>query len=117
MSNKKKNGVKKGSEQAQDYLDRTQRLVDARNTTFFRDGMQNALDIASLALREEFGFGPERLKRFVIRFQTVFTDVQKDNLKDKEDKDRWYSEHIFETRMQEAWGPYYQSREVRYGED
>ena len=117
MSRKRRNGVKKGSEQACSYLDRVQHTADERNTVIFRDGIQNALDIASLALREEFGFGPERLKRFALRFQTVFTEVQKDSLKDKEDKDRWYSEHKFEAQMREAWGPYYQPREVRYGED
>lgn len=114
---KKKMGVKKGSPQAQNFLNRTQRKIDAKNLVIFQDGMQNALDIASLALRAEFGFGPERLHRFGLRFERMFSEVQQANIEDgRDDKDAWYSDEKFEASMKEAWGPYYQTREVRYAE-
>lgn len=115
---KKKNGVKKGSYQAQTYADRVNAARAATNLTIFQDGMQHALDIASIVLHETFGFGPERLKKFGIGFQDKFEKVQKESRADKaDDEERWYSEERFENELKEAWGPYYTPRAIRYGED
>lgn len=114
---KKKNAVKKGSSQAQNYANRVAAATEATNMVIFQDGMQTALDIASLVLHDVYGFGPDRLKRFSEGFTEKFGDVQKRNREDKEDKARWYSEEQFEREMRDAWGPYYQTRKVRYCED
>lgn len=113
----KKQGVKKGSHQAQAYAKRVAATTEATRMVVFQDGMQTALDIASLVLHDVYGFGPDRLKRFSEGFTEKFSHVQKNNREDKEDKDRWYSEEQFEREMREAWGPYYQNRQVRYCED
>ena len=112
----KKNVVKKGSAQAQSYVIRKQLIENARDTTIFQDGMQNALDIASLVLHETYGFGAERLKRFAEGYTKKFSEVQARTREDT-DKQKWYSDAQFETEMKIAWGPYYQPHEVRYAED
>lgn len=76
-----------------------------------------ALDISSLVLNQDFGLGPERLKRFAEKFQGMFSEAMQRNREDKDDKDRWYSEQKFEEAMKRAWGPYYEPRNVRYAED
>ena len=115
---KKKNGVKKGSYQAQTYSNRVNAARAATNLTIFQDGMQHALDVASLILHDSFGFGPERLKKFAIGVQDRFSEIQKDSREDKaDDKERWYSEEKFEAELKAAWGPYYTPRAIRYDED
>lgn len=115
---KKKNGVKKGSYQAQTYTNRVNAAREATNLTIFQDGMQHALDIASIVLNETFGFGPERLKKFGIGFQDKFAEIQEESREDKEnDKERWYSEEQFENALKKAWGQYYTPRAIRYNEE
>ena len=117
-SKKKMSGVKKGSEQAGNYVERKQRYKMARDMQLHQNGIQQALDIASMVLHEDFGFGPERNFRFGTKFMDKFAKVQKRNIADlKEDKDGWYSDDQFEDEMKAAWGPHYQPREVRYTED
>lgn len=113
----KKQGVKKGSHQAQTYAKRVAAATEATNLVIYQDGIQIAMDIASLVLHDVYGFGPERLKRFSEGFTEKFSHVQMNNREDSEDKDRWYSEEQFEREMREAWGDYYQPRKVRYCED
>lgn len=116
MGNSKKIGVKKGSVQANNYAARTKAITQATRETIFYDGMQYALDIASVVLNEEYGFGPDRLKRFGIGFSNKFAEVQERSRAD-DDKDRWYSEEQFENELRKAWGEYYTPRKERYHED
>lgn len=113
----KKQGVKKGSVQAKTYANRVSAAREATNMVIFQDGMQTALDITSLVLHDIYGFGPDRLKRFAEGFEKKFSLVQRNNREDNEDRDRWYSEEQFEREMREAWGQYYQPRQIRYCED
>ena len=112
----KKIGVKKGSAQARSYAARNKAITEATRQTLFYDGMQYALDIASVVLNEEYGFGPDRLKRFGSGFSKKFAEVQ-DRSRADDDKDRWYSEEQFEAELRNAWGPYYTPRKERYKED
>ena len=115
MGNKKL-GVKKGSAQAKAFAARSRAITQATRETLFYDGMQHALDIASIVLNEEYGFGPERLKKFGIGFGNKFSEVQARARAD-DDKDRWYSEEQFENELRKAWGEYYTPRKDRYHED
>lgn len=113
---KKNNGVKKGSAQAKSYAAKAKAMTKATQETIFYDGMQYALDIASIVLNEEYGFGPERLKKFGTGFSAKFAEVQERSRAD-DDKDRWYSEEQFENELRKAWGEYYTPRKERYHED
>lgn len=114
---KKKFGVKKGSDQANSYLDKSRRIVEAKRLVIFEDGMQYALDIASVVMNQEFGFGQDRLRRFSEAFDKLFQEIQAESRSDRDDKDRWYSEQKFEDAMMKAWGKFYEPRSVRYRED
>ena len=114
---KKKNCVKKGSEQAKTYLRQAAERVEDKKMTLYREAMQASADIASLVLNQEFGFGPERLKRFADGFIRMHHEVRVLDREDQDDKDAWYSVQMFEDAMKRAWGEYYQPREVRFSDD
>lgn len=74
---------------------------------------QDTADMAVLALHRAFGFGPDRCKRFMTELNQVAREVGE--LVDGDTKDGMFAIARFEACLQEAEGPYYTSREERYG--
>lgn len=75
-------------------------------------GRQEMGDIAAIVLHEEFGFGPERLKRFSEKVNEKIHEVSTMGRQDTPDGE--YSRAKFEAALREAYGEYYQPREERY---
>ena len=109
----KKNGVKKGSPQAENFSRRMQAFNLSRDTAFFQNGQQYAIDLMCIVLHEKFGFGHERLKRLVDGMQDKYIEVHA-RATDDLDKDKWYSDEKLEEELRAACGQYYEPREVRY---
>lgn len=119
IKHKRKSGVPKPS-----YVDRMtmkaieeERKKKAWTQNVYYYTQQETLDAASLTLHAEFGFGPERLKRFREAFVEKFHEIQKLNQEDVDDPDREYSMQKFEQAMMDAWGPYYEPHSSRYDAD
>ena len=78
---------------------------------------QETLDLASIALHKAFGFGPERLKRFMKVFAETFDeDIGNHRFEMRYDSDgnHDYATEKLEDGMKEAWGDAYEPREKRY---
>lgn len=112
-SKRKNNYVKRGSYQSELYAARVQRKKADQKTEDFYHGVQYGLDILSLSLKKEFGFGPVRLLRLFNAFYDMFHEAQKNSRADK-DKEAWYSDEKFEEAMKQAWGENYVPSEERY---
>lgn len=110
---KLKHAVKRGTPKAP-FTDRMKEKKMAWTRNVYMFTQQETLDAASLTLHELYGFGPERLKRFGEAFEKKFHEIQELNREDEDDADRVYSRQKFEDAMKQAWGDYYEPREVRY---
>lgn len=73
---------------------------------------QEAVDCARIALNEEFGFGPERCRQFMGRFNKVFKELC--DMTEGDTLDYEYTREKFEERMRQVDGKYYCPREERY---
>ena len=109
---KKNNFVKKNSQQAKTYSERHQNSELVYALKLLAICEQEMLDTAAVTLHKEFGFGPERQKRFHDRFEEVFTELRKIEREDAADKE-YYIETV-ERSLKEATGKYYVPRDERY---
>lgn len=75
-------------------------------------GRQEMGDIVAIVLHEEFGFGPERLKRFAEKVNDKIREVTVIGTQDTRDGE--YTKIKFEEAVREAFGKHYQPRDVRY---
>ena len=114
MSKAKKHGVKRGTGESGTFAQRQAARKKAWTRNVYVYTQQETMDAASLVLHEIYGFGPERLKRFGEAFKAKFQEIQELDMSDSDDPDRVYSREKFENAMQEAWGQYYEPRELRY---
>lgn len=71
-------------------------------------------DIAALVLYEEFGFGPERQKRFNQRLNAKLNELL--DIAGQDTKDLEYTKTKIDQELMAACGPYYLPREERYGD-
>ncbi len=108
----KKSGVKKNSRQALDYAAAKQNKDAVGLLKVVALTEQRMLDRVAIALKEEFGFGPERQKRFHDRFESVYGELSKIEREDSQDNE--YLIEVEEKALQEALGKYYEPRDVRY---
>lgn len=77
---------------------------------------QETVDIVGIALHEVFGFGPERLQRFLDAFEETYAKMIAQQRQDQQDDadDFWYSTEKFESALKAAWGDRYAPRDKRY---
>lgn len=76
---------------------------------------QETADIAALVLYEEFGFGPERQKRFNQRLNAKLNELL--DIAGQDTKDLEYTKAKIDQELMAACGPYYLPREERYAWD
>lgn len=77
--------------------------------------VRQCLDMACIAMNEEFGFGEDRLKRFADAYSRVWSEYAGLTVEDaRDDKTIEYSAAKFEERLKEICGRYYTPRDVRY---
>lgn len=105
-----KKGVKKGSAQANQFAARKSLERELWTMKVLAYTQQETLDAAALALNEGFGFGPERLKRFHDAFSAKYAEIRE--LDKSADND--YCIAKMEQALKQAWGEYYEPREVRF---
>ena len=74
---------------------------------------QETADFAAIALHEAFGFGPERLRRFMFALNDVIN--ANCDLVAQDTKDHEYAVERTERALRAALGPYYVPRDVRFG--
>lgn len=76
---------------------------------------QMCMDIALIALNEEFGFSAERLKRFAEKFGEIFTDYNNAvNTDWDSDHDLEYSQELLDRRLKAICGKYFVPYMERY---
>lgn len=67
--------------------------------------IQQCLDMAMIALNEEFGFGPVYNRRFEKRFRQVFVEFASLCVDDgKDDEDIWYTKGVLDRRLRDVAG-------------
>lgn len=67
--------------------------------------MQQCLDIAQIALHEEFGFGPTYQKRFAKAFKNAFVDrAELCKLDGKDDQEIVYTKEVIDRELRAACG-------------
>lgn len=113
----KKKGVKKGSVQAQSYLEEKQKQEERERTIWTAKVVayteQEMLDAFAITLHTNFGWGEKRLFDFHEGFEKTYAEIQ-ELRKSDDDYDGWHSEQKIEDVLKEAWGRYYTPREERY---
>lgn len=75
--------------------------------------LQMGMDITTLTLAREFGFGPERLNRFRNRYQSVWDEYQA--LINGDSADCEYAFAKLDEALRAVCGEYYAERSERYG--
>lgn len=108
----RKNGVKKGSAQAKSYAKQKADEKTVWTMKVLAYTQQEMLDAVALTLNEFYGFGPERLKKFHDNFEEKYAEIRKIEREDSEDNEYYIAK--MEQALQQAWGKYYDPREVRY---
>lgn len=108
----KKQGVKKGSAQAQSFVAQKETEKTIWTMKVLAYAQQEMLDAMALTLAEFYGFGPERNKRFHDRFEEKYAEIRR--LENEDTEDREYCEEVVELALQKAYGQYYEPRDVRY---
>lgn len=77
--------------------------------------MQQSLDMAMIALNEGFGFGEERLARFVEVYRRVWTEYAEATLKDaQDDSDIEYTRAKIDEKLKDICGDFFQPWDERY---
>lgn len=107
-----KKGVKKGSAQAKSYAKQKETEKTVWTMKVLAYTQQEMLDAVALTLNEFYGFGAERLKKFHDNFEEKYAEIRKLEREDAEDNE--YFIEKMEQALQQAWGKYYEPREVRY---
>ena len=78
--------------------------------------VQQCVDMMTIAANEEYGLGPERLKRLEETFYEVFKEYAKMTLEDaKDDKAIEYTKTKLDRKLKEITGDYFKPWEERYG--
>lgn len=108
----KKQGVKKGSAQAQSYAKQKENEKTVWTMKVLAYTQQEMLDAVALTLNEFYGFGPERLKKFHDQFEQKYDELRKLEREDSEDNEYYIA--AVERALEAACGKYYEPREVRY---
>lgn len=104
-----KRGVKKGSLQARSFMDRLQERKDIETIKLIVYSQQEIMDAVYLTLHQEFGLGPDRLKRFHDAFEAKFAEIK---ALAREDDDLAIAK--MEQALKAACGKHYQNRVERY---
>ena len=80
--------------------------------------IQQCLDIAQIALHEEFGFGPAYQKRFADAFRKAFVEYAELCLDDgKDDQDIVYTKGVLDRALRAACGDDIPDFDERYAQD
>ena len=108
----KKNGIKKGSAQAQDFARRKLNETTLWTCKVMAYSQQEMLDAAALTLYYYYDFTPEQQKEFHDRFEAKYAEIHKMQSEDTEDGE--YSRIAMEAALKDAFGEYYTPREERY---
>lgn len=67
--------------------------------------VQQCLDIAQIALGDEFGFGPERQKRFKAAYESVFVEYAQMCVSDAgDDEEIVYTKAVMDRRLKQTCG-------------
>lgn len=67
--------------------------------------MQQCMDMAMLALNEEFGFGPIYNKRFEKKFREIFVEYADLCVEDgADDQDLWFTKDKLDEQLRRAYG-------------
>ena len=77
-----------------------------------RFGMQLMADLVTLALNQEFGFGPERLMRFCKAISKKYGDFA--DLWNGDTKDVEYSKAVLDRALKQICGKYFIPWDERY---
>lgn len=108
----KKSGVKKGSAQAKSYAKQKEDEKTLWTMKVLAYTQQEMLDAVALTLNEFYGFGAERLKKFHDSFEAKYNEIRKLEHEDAADNEYYIAK--MEQALEQAWGKYYEPREVRY---
>lgn len=95
------------------FIEKLQREKETQFQAGLAGGRQEMGDVTAIVLHDEFGFGPDRLKRLNELVNAKFREIGVMTRGDT--KDGEYSIAKFEQAIKAAYGPHYQEREVRYG--
>lgn len=107
--------VKKCKATAQAYRERreAERTALEKFNRFFT--MQQMMDFVLIAAADEFGFGPDRLKRLNERAMQVATEYSTLLLEDVEgDRDFEYTKAVIDRKLKQVCGENFEPWEVRY---
>lgn len=107
-----KKAVKKTRQNSNQYARRKQSEHELWTMKVIAYVQQEMLDTAAIVLKNGFGFGPARQKKFHDLFEEVYKEVRDLEREDTEDGE--YAAAKVEQALQEAWGELYEPREVRY---
>lgn len=109
---KRKAGVKKGSAQARTYSAEKRNEEIVFSLKLIAIAEQQILDCVQMTLSEEFGFGPDRQKRFHDKFEETYGTLKKIEREDA--PDGVYYRETVERVLRTALGKHYVPREERY---
>lgn len=97
------------------FLDKLKAQQAVRERELRRFTLQQSHDLAIIALHKEFGFGPERIKRFSDKCLEVwneYADIA--NADADSDKSMDYTHEKLDRALKEACGDYFVEWEERY---
>ena len=92
------------------------RIAQIRKETFFTTQhftRQFCYDCMSVALNREFGFGADRLSRFMSALDAAYSEFA--GIWNEDTKDVEYSKATMDAALKQIYGDKFQPREVRYG--
>lgn len=91
--------------------------VHEREKAFLRTfTIQQCVDMMMVAANEEYGLGPERLKRLEETFYSVFKEYAEMTIEDaKDDKAIEYTKSKLDRKLEQICGEYFKPWEQRYG--
>lgn len=95
------------------FMDRIERQKQAAMLSTHRFTRQLMIDVAMIALSNEYGFGADRLKRFadaVLGVYEEYTDLWNSDTKDTE-----YSRAALDAKLAQICGEYFVPWDERYG--
>lgn len=116
---KKKQGVKKGSAQAKNYVTRLQTAAQQKYSEKAMSNRQLCIDALTLTLHEELGYSGKRIERFLKAFTRKLSEICTAVVDDAQaDTAIVYSKDNLDAALQQALGKYMTviPFDIRYGE-
>lgn len=95
------------------FLDRVEKQKQEAMVYTHRFTRQIMIDCTLIALNKEYGFGAERLKRFVATLLSIYAEYA--DLWNSDTADTEYARAKLDARLKQICGEYFQPWEERYG--